>query len=143
MAAAQSPGSPLKPWREDRSYSQDYASDLSDVIDYGCHLQLHLDPVIQQRFLDELDSSTRGRMALEELTREWAGEDRLERLVSALASRGHRVLCVEATTGDIAHTGLRVVRMIVPGLYSNAPHALPFLGGTRLRPVRRPVPLPH
>lgn len=144
MAAAKSAGSPLKPWRADRSYAQAYSADLSDVIDYGCHLQLHLDPVIQQRFLDELESSTHGQTRLEDLTSEWVGEDRLERLVSVLASHGHRVLSVEATTGDIAATGLHVVRMIVPGLYSNAPHALPFLGGTRLHPIRvRDVPLPH
>ncbi|MBB6403425.1 YcaO-like family protein [Arthrobacter sp. AZCC_0090] len=144
MAAAQSPSSPLKPWRQDRCYSQEYAADLSDVVDYGCHLQLHMDPGIQRRFLDELETSIRGRLALDELSDEWTGEDRLERLVSALASRGHRVLCVEATTEDIAPTGLRVVRMVVPGLYSNAPQALPFLGGTRLHPaIRRSVPLPH
>jgi ribosomal protein S12 methylthiotransferase accessory factor len=144
MAAAQSPGSPLKPWRADRSYSKAYTADLSDVVDYGCHLQLHLDPAIQHRFLDELESSIHGKAALDELTGEWAGEDRLKRLVSVLTSQGHSVLCVEATTEDIVETGLRVVRMMVPGLYSNAPHALPFLGGTRLRPVHhRPVPLPH
>jgi ribosomal protein S12 methylthiotransferase accessory factor len=53
----------------------------------------------------------------------------------------------------VAATGLRVVRVLIPGMYPNAPASLPFLGGSRLyeptnrgrRPtlddlVRAPIP---
>ncbi|QOD42533.1 YcaO-like family protein [Clavibacter zhangzhiyongii] len=145
MAAAREPGSPLKPWRADRAHRLSYRADLSDVVDYGCHLQLHLDPVIQRTFLDELDRSITGRRALADLDDRFDGPDRLPELVDALRAGGREVLAVDVTLPEIRRAGLHVVRVIVPGLRSNAPHALPFLGGpgpARPRPAR-PVPLPH
>jgi ribosomal protein S12 methylthiotransferase accessory factor len=44
---------------------------------------------------------------------------------------------VDLTTPDVRAAGLRVVRVLVPGLYCNAPAACPFLGGERL--YREPV----
>jgi ribosomal protein S12 methylthiotransferase accessory factor len=145
MAAARLPGSPLKPWRADRAYRLSYRPDLSDAIDYGCHLQLYLDPVLQRTFLDELDRSITGRRDLADVTDRWDGPERLGELVDALGAAAREVLAVDVTLPEIRRAGLHVTRVIVPGLRSNAPHALPFLGGPDPAPPRpsRPVPLPH
>jgi ribosomal protein S12 methylthiotransferase accessory factor len=134
------PQSPLAAHRADRRYSHSYAADLSDVLDYGCHLQLHLDPLIQSRFLEELDRSITGSTSLAEV----APGPNLEILLERFAELGDRVVTVDVTTDDIRPHGLHVVRMIVPGRLSNAPHSLPFLGGRRpIQPVFRPTPMPH
>ncbi|OUE27580.1 YcaO-like family protein [Clavibacter michiganensis] len=145
MAAARDPRSPLKPWRADRAYRLAYRPDLSDVVDYGCHLQLHLDPVIQRAFHEELARSITGRLPLADVTDRWDGPDRVAELVDALRETGREVLAVDVTLPEIRRTGLHVTRVIVPGLRSNAPHALPFLGGPDPAPPAppRPVPLPH
>jgi ribosomal protein S12 methylthiotransferase accessory factor len=49
-----------------------------------------------------------------------------------LARHGFRALSVDVTTPDVRAAGLSVVRVIVPGLYPNAPAAFPCLGGRRL-----------
>ncbi len=143
-AIAGRPGSPLKAWRADRRYARSYRSDLRDVVDYGCHLQLHLDPDVQARFRTELDVAITGEVALADLS---SGPGSL---ADRLARAGHRVVAVDVTTADVATAGLYVTRVVVPGLYSNSPIGLPFLGGTRLAEARRratvpapTVPLPH
>ncbi|MDQ0743146.1 ribosomal protein S12 methylthiotransferase accessory factor [Clavibacter sp. B3I6] len=145
MAAARDPGSPLKPWRADRAYRLAYRDDLTDVVDYGCHLQLHLDPVVQRVFREELARSITGRIPLADASDRWGGRERLPELVEAMRARGHDVLAVDVTLPEVRRAGLHVMRVIVPGLRSNAPHALPFLGGPDPAPPRapRPVPLPH
>ncbi|WP_414172442.1 YcaO-like family protein [Clavibacter tessellarius] len=145
MAAARLPGSPLKPWRADRAYRLSYRPDLSDVVDYGCHLQLHLDPVLQLAFLDETRpvdhraAGARGRPG--PLGRARAAARARHRAGDA----GREAIAVDVTLPEIRRAGLHVTRVVVPGLRSNAPHALPFLGGPDPAPPRppRPVPLPH
>jgi ribosomal protein S12 methylthiotransferase accessory factor len=147
--AAANPDSPLKPWRAGRDYATAYRADLSDAIDYGCHLQLHLDPTIQQRFETELDASTSGEMRPADLAAHAPAD--LTQTVARLAALGHRVVSVDVTTPDVRAAGLRVTRIVVPGYYSNAAAGLPYLGGTRL-PAQltataegqpRLLPLPH
>ncbi|MFJ4783720.1 YcaO-like family protein [Streptomyces sp. NPDC088794] len=150
MRAAADPRSPLKPWRPARDYGfgDAYRTDLRDVVDYGCHLQLHLDPRIQDAFEQELE------LALKEgaLTDPEAGPEpaavSLDALVSRIGTAGHQVVAVDVTTPDVRAAGLHVVRVVVPGLYSNTAAGLPFLGGTRLAAAlgeapRRVLPLPH
>ena len=75
-----------------------------------------------------------------------------------LETQGLEAYSVDVTTPDVASVGLSVVRVVVPGLYGNAPAAFPPLGGRRLYedPVRlgwvpRPIeeddivlePIPH
>lgn len=139
MRAAEHPASPLKPWRADRSYLDAYREDFADVVDYGCHLQLYLDPRAQDRFEAELVSSITGTVAWTDLPAE--PEPSVVELAGAL---GRRVVSVDVTTPDIRPTGLRVVRVLSTGLYSNSAAGLPFLGGTRLPTGgRRALPLPH
>lgn len=150
---AASPTSPLKPWRADRAYRQSYRGDLSDVVDYGCHLQLYLDPVVREEFHRELAGAVTGEIRLEDLAPRAAQtpDRRLAGLVDRLAARGHRAVAVDVTTADVRRAGLHVTRLIVPGLYCNAPIGMPFLGGQRLPAARsRPrtaslpaLPLPH
>lgn len=161
--AATHPGSPLRPWRADRAYTRSYRPDLRDVHDYGCHLQLHLDPAAQHRFESELVDAVTGAVTLDDLTSvAWsqhppgagasdaAGDAAPDPLSAALADRGHRPVVVDLTTEDIRPVGLRVVRVLVPGLYGNAPAGRPFLGGRRLPEHlsrhglgHRVLPLPH
>jgi ribosomal protein S12 methylthiotransferase accessory factor len=158
--AAAHPGSPLRPWRADRAYTRSYRPDLRDVHDYGCHLQLHLDPAAQRRFEAELIDATTGSVTLDDLStaapahpHTAAGDAHAgtaDPVAAALGERGHRPVVVDLTTDDIRACGLRVVRVVVPGLYGNAAAGRPFLGGRRLPEqlarhgsAHRAVPLPH
>ncbi|MEZ0167014.1 YcaO-like family protein [Kineococcus sp. LSe6-4] len=131
------PGSPLKAWRADRRYGQSYRPDRRDAIDYACHLQLHLDPAVQGEFEERFAASIDGVVDLSDLR---ADADP----VRAVLDQGFDLLEVDLTTPDVRALGLHVLRVVVPGTYSNSAVGLPFLGGTRLD-VRRTtrVPLPH
>ncbi|MDJ0409443.1 MULTISPECIES: YcaO-like family protein [Rhodococcus] len=134
MQAAQSPTSPLKPWREDRAYGMSYRSDRRDLVDYVCHLQIHLDPEVQEQFRRELTAATLGSVDLSGLDTADAAPttDRIAALVKVLNSAGHRVVEVDVTTADVRAAGLHVVRVVATGLYSSSPIGLPFLGGSRM-----------
>ncbi|MGV8875001.1 MAG: YcaO-like family protein [Rhodococcus sp. (in: high G+C Gram-positive bacteria)] len=134
MRAAHSPSSPLKPWREDRAYGSSYRSDRRDLVDYVCHLQIHLDPQVQEQFRRELAAATLGSIDLSDLGTVDAAPtaDRIGALVELLSGAGHRVVEVDVATADVAATGLHAVRVIATGLYSSSPVGLPFLGGTRM-----------
>ena len=149
--AATSPTSPLKPWRADRRYAESYRPDRSDVVDYACHLQLHLDPRVQETFRTELAALTMGTTTELADLADVAGDS--VGLADRLIAAGHQLVSVDLTTDDVRPTGLRALRMIATGLYSNAPMGLPFEGGQRLDQARtaacasgRPlatIPLPH
>jgi ribosomal protein S12 methylthiotransferase accessory factor len=134
----------MKPWRADRAYLDDFRADFRDVGDLECQMQLHLDP--------------RAR----ETVRPWtlAGPRRPLESVPSLPDRGlgtyqhlveragYEIVVVDLTTPDVAASGLRVVRVVVPGLVSNFPAAFPFTGHRRLQdaPVDlgwRDEPLPE
>jgi ribosomal protein S12 methylthiotransferase accessory factor len=141
MLAARNPDSPLAPWRAERDYHRAYREDLRDVVDYGCHLQLYLDPVFQRRFESELADAVTAEVDHAELP---AGPVDLPALVAHLHAAGRQVISVDVTTPDVVPSGLAAVRVLVPGLYSNSAVGLPFLGGDRVDPAaRRTLPLPH
>lgn len=153
-AAAQEPSSPLKPWRADRRYGQSYRRDRADVTDYACHLQLHLDPQVQEQFQDELRRLTTGSGPLspppDQSGRLTTHDVPHPDLPARLTNAGLRILTVDVTTPDVLSSGIHVYRVLVPGLYSNAPIGLPFLGGQRLKQAakravgpRPATPLPH
>jgi ribosomal protein S12 methylthiotransferase accessory factor len=162
--AERMPASPLKRWRPARDYLSAYRPDWRDVVDPSCHLQIYLDPRLRARLHRELGTS----LALgegERPTAPWMehapagvarrrvenpGSGCVRAIAARLARRGIPVYGVDVTTDDVRSAGLHVVRLIAPGLYSNAPAAFPFLGGNRLarltaslaRPPRL-LPLPH
>ena len=165
MAAAQHPRSPLAAHRADRTYLGAYrvdlaAGDFSRVRDYGCHLQLFLDPRAQHAFSSELDEAMGSRAPLpltdvpvvdadSGLGRAGPTERYLA-VAARLSAAGHRTIAVDVTTDDVRPSGLRVVRVLVTGTYTNTAAGLPVLGGDRLRSAldgnlerRRALPLPH
>ncbi|MGQ0776854.1 MAG: YcaO-like family protein [Pseudonocardiales bacterium] len=133
----------LRPWRADRAYTRSYRTDLRDIVDPGCHLQLYLDVEAQRRFHAEFLSDTAPGPVLERVEAADVGW-----IARAWAERGIRAVAVDVTTSDVVDSGIRVVRVVAPGLYSNAPAAFPFLGGPRLPAALhghqpRLLPFPH
>jgi ribosomal protein S12 methylthiotransferase accessory factor len=127
----------FRPHRPDRSYRDAFRPDLRDLVDLPAIAQLYLDPRMQGEPLDRLRSSDPATTLdqLPTVTDEVAREVYLARLACA----GLRAVSVDLTTADVAAAGLRVVRVVVPGLYGNAPPAFPLHGGRRLytEPVAR------
>lgn len=124
---ATTPNSPLKPWRADRRYGLAYRQDRRDATDLGCHLQLHLDPAVRASLDGAFQPSTTSLLDIPS-----ADSDVNALAGRLLAAAGISVISVDVTTADVAAAGLSVVRLVAPGLYSNAPAAMPYLGGTRL-----------
>lgn len=152
MRVAADPRSPLKPWRKERDYASAYHKDLRDIVDYGCHLQLYLDPRVQDAFEAQLTTAlhegTDRAPATDPIPHGLTAADTLAALSARLRAKGHQVVVVDVTTPDVRAAGLHVVRVLVPGLYSNTAAGMPFLGGDRLSAalgdsLRRELPLPH
>ncbi|MEU8775559.1 YcaO-like family protein [Streptomyces sp. NPDC048606] len=118
---------PYRPFRHDRAYLKDFRPDWRDVNDVRLHPQIHLDPAMQDARLDRLRAPRPARPA--EGAAEDLGPAALRRRLSA---QGMRTIAVDLATPQVRAAGLHVVRVIVPGLYCNAPAAFPFLGGRRL-----------
>ncbi|WP_067823336.1 YcaO-like family protein [Nocardia inohanensis] len=149
MRAALDPRSPLQPWRRDRGYRDGYGEELDRLVDYGCHLQLFLDPAVQREFRAELEISSTSEIPLSVLPDATELTD-ARALAARIAETGAQVAVVDVTTEDVAPTGMRAVRVIATGLYSNSAAGMPFLGGRRLAEAltargttRRVLPLPH
>ncbi len=120
---------PYKPFRADRAYMDSYRADFHDVTDLGCQSQIYLDPRMHrhvERILRPGASKPLGSVPRLE------GGDPRRLLLDRLADHGFRALSADVTTPDVRAAGLSVVRVIVPGLYPNAPAAFPCLGGRRL-----------
>jgi len=118
-----------KGYRADRSYMDAYRADFHDVVDLGCQAQMYLDPRMHVH-VDDLLKTTE-RVTLADLPRVTESDARMAYL-RRLHEHGQRAISVDLTTPDVRSAGISVVRVIVPGLYPNAPAAFPFLGGRRL-----------
>lgn len=118
---------PLKPWRRDRGYRHSYRSDLGDVTDLACHLQLHLDRTVQAELWGSVTDGA--PMRLEDIE---ARAPDLGAVVECLARHGARAAVVDLTTPDVRSLGMHVVRVVAAGTYSNAAAAFPPLGGERM-----------
>jgi len=121
---------PYTAHRTDRTYRDAFRADYRDITDLAAQAQLWLDPRLHDSFLDRLRKPPT-----------WADPQQLARVtaraplssyIEAFGEAGLSVLCVDLTTPDVRASGLHVVRVVVPGLYGNAPAAFPFLGGERL-----------
>ncbi|WP_326631823.1 YcaO-like family protein [Nonomuraea fuscirosea] len=115
---------PYRPFRPDRAYRDDFRPDWQDLTDLELNLQLFLDPRMQGPLLDRLRNPPPSAPPP-------PGEPNVAGAIS-----------VDLTLPEVRAAGLHVVRVIVPGMYSNAPAAFPFLGGTRLGEVAVLDPLP-
>ncbi|MFI6908355.1 YcaO-like family protein [Nonomuraea sp. NPDC050394] len=113
-------GPPYLKRRDDRRYLDDLRRGWRDVNDVRLHVQIYLDERLQGEALDRLRAPT-GR--------------------PVTTSAAFRAYAVDLT---VPGSDLQVARVIVPGLYCDAPAAFPFLGGTRLPAspdlTRQPLP---
>lgn len=119
--------------RADRRYLDALARGWRDVNDVRLHVQVYLDERLQGDALDRLRLP-----GGPPLPPETTGPLR------SLTERGFRAYAADLTTPGAQNAGLHVARVLVPGLYCDAPAAFPFLGGTRLPAssdlVRQPLP---
>lgn len=121
----------LKPWRKDRLYLDDYRKDFHDVNDLMNQQQVFLDPRAIEHVRQWLDTpATRTMETLPRL------RDRtLMTYQHAVENQGYEILYVDITTQDISVSGLKAVRVLIPGLVPNFPAAFPFLGKGRIQKV--------
>lgn len=117
-----------RPFRADRRYAESFAPDFHDITDLGSQSQYYLDPATHAHVQRILQPPS--HVALESLPQ--VDGDTRAGLLEQLRQRGLRAISVDVTTPDVALSGMRVVRVVVPGLYPNAPAAFPFLGGRRM-----------
>ena len=129
MAGGSVNGGFVKPWRADRAYLDDYRPDFRDVVDLMCQLQLHLDPRALERIRPWVDVEPIRRLG--DLPRIRDGSRRTYQ--EAVESRGYQIYFAGLTTPDVALTGMRVVRVLVPGLVPNFAAAFPYQGHGVLR----------
>jgi ribosomal protein S12 methylthiotransferase accessory factor len=120
----------FRPYRADRTYRDAFRPDLRDLIDLPAIAQLYLDPRMQGQPLDRL-RTTDPATTFAQLPAV-ADEAARETYLARLACAGLSAVSVDLTTPDVAAAGLRVIRVVVPGLYGNAPPAFPLHGGRRL-----------
>jgi len=134
VAAGRIDPAPYRPFRTDRRYRDSFRADWRDVHDLSMHLQIYLDPRMQDEHLHRLCAppATTSLLDLPDI-----GSDPPSVYLDVLLAQGLRPVAVDLTTRDVAAAGLRVVRVVVPGLYASAPAAFPMLGGRRL--YREPV----
>lgn len=143
--ASLSDRSPLACYRRDRKYLDEYNADFSDVVDYGCHLQLYLDPRVQEMFWAQLESASSGTLDIRDVPQDG------QSLVSRFTELGMTPIVVDLTTEDVFSEGLCAVRTLVPGCLPNHAASMPYLGSERLKAALvkagarepRQLPLPH
>lgn len=116
------------PFRADRSYLDCVSEHFAEADDFATHAQLYLDP----RMHEHLARITKPQGQIEPFDLPRLAGDERDAFLQRLTGLGRRVISVDVTTSDVAASGLRVVRVLIPGMYPNAPAALPFLGGSRL-----------
>lgn len=119
----------LKPWRADRRYLDEYRADFRDVSDLMCQQQIFLDPRAIEIVRPWIDTPATRDLA----TVPCLPDRALATYRQRIERRGFEILFVELTTPDVALTGLRVVRVLIPGLAPNFPAAFPTVGGGRVQ----------
>lgn len=124
------PNGLFRAYRTDRAYRLSYRSDFRDIADLPSVAQLYLDPEMQGTPLDRLRRHDKA-ISIDQLstTRD---SDELHDVLQRVDSVGLQAVSVDLTTDDVAASNLRVVRVVVPGTYSNSPPAFPYLGGRRM-----------
>ncbi|MFC8190287.1 YcaO-like family protein [Cellulomonas sp. NPDC057328] len=129
MADGELNGRAFKPWRADRRYLDDFRPDMRDCDDLMVQQQVYLDPRAGRRVEHLLAPAATRR--LEDLPR--LPDRSAATYRAAVEAAGLEVVVVDLTTPDVASTGMRVVRVLVPGTVGNAPAAFPFLGRRRVQ----------
>lgn len=120
---------PLRPYRADRAYADDFAADWSDMRQLMHNVQYFLDPRTHPYALDRLRSAE--TIAIGDVPSFPDGLGAAD-LVSRFAEAGMPAYAVDLTTDDVRRYGYRVARVIVPDAIPNMPTALPTLASRRL-----------
>ncbi|MFC7619270.1 YcaO-like family protein [Microlunatus sp. GCM10028923] len=124
----------MKPWRQDRRYLDDYRADFRDVGDLECQMQFYLDTRAVDQARAWTLAGTQGPTPAVPIAAVPSLPDRtLATYRDRVEQRGYEIIVVDITTSDIAPSGHRAVRVLVPGLVSNFPAAFPFHGNRRLQ----------
>lgn len=149
IASGRLPPQGLKPWRADRSYKRAYRSDMRDAVSLICHSQLYLDEEAQAEVRPLLrgfdgDECSEHEGGCADTQLDAAGELRV--VVGRVQRAGYEIHYADVTTPDVRPTGLRVVRVLVPGTVANFVAAFPFLGKQAIQAAAvrlgwRPAPL--
>lgn len=129
IARGDVPGQFIKAWRADRRYLDDYRPDFHDVVDLMCQLQIYLDPRATEHVRPWAD--TPAGMRIGDVPT--MPDASLRGYAGAIEAQGYEIFYADLTTPDVACTGLRVVRVFVPGLVGNFSAAFPYQGKGRLR----------
>ncbi len=93
---------PYRPYRADRAYLRDFRPDWRDVNDVRLHLQVYLDPQMQDARLDRLRFP--GRRADTPATT--ATDQAIPALLQRLEEQGLRAIAVDLTTAEARAAGL-------------------------------------
>lgn len=115
-------------WRKDRRYMDEYRDDFRDLNDLMLQQEFYLDPRAIERARPMVDSPQ--TLRFDELPR--LTDDSLESYRRPIEDAGFEILYADITSPDVALTGYKVVRAIVPGLVPNMPAAFPAVGGKRV-----------
>jgi ribosomal protein S12 methylthiotransferase accessory factor len=119
---------PYKAWREDRSYLDAFDQQFRDVTDLMVQPQVLLDPRAYERVKPLLDTpATRTFADLPQLP-----DNRFATYRERVEREGFEIFYADITSPDVALTGMRTVRVIIPGLIPNMPAAFPAVGGQRV-----------
>jgi ribosomal protein S12 methylthiotransferase accessory factor len=94
-----------------------------------CQMQVHLDPRALEHVRPWVDVPP--ERCLTDIAP--LADASLATYRQAVESRGYEIFYADVTTRDVARCGMRVVRVLAPGLVPNFAAALPFQGLGRLR----------
>ena len=122
-------GHPLQPYREDRRYLDAVDDDFHDLITTSGQLQVHLDPRTREHVAPWIDVPTE-RTYAELPTLPDRTLDTYRRIIE---DHGLQIYTADLTTPDIALCGLRIIRVLIPGLAPNFPAAFPTWGRDRIQ----------
>ncbi|MET9970472.1 YcaO-like family protein, partial [Streptomyces sp. NPDC006356] len=120
---------PLKAWRQDRAYLNEYREDGRDAVELLCHQQLYLDRRAGDRAMEWIGRGPEGSWT--QVPRVPGGT--FETLRTRGEAAGHEVLYADLTTQQARAAGMRVVRVIVPGMVGTAPACCPYFGRRRIQ----------
>ncbi|MEM8532720.1 MAG: YcaO-like family protein [Chloroflexota bacterium] len=119
----------FKPWRAARNYLDDFRDDFRDVTHLLMQQQLFLDPRAIEQVRDWVETPT--TLSFDELSQ--CPDRTLATYRQIIEARGYEIVWADVTTPDVAAAGLRVVRVLIPGLVPNFPAAFPPLGLGRVQ----------
>ena len=110
--------------------------DFQDVIDFDDHARVYTrrpDLINRLEFCTSNDFATKKRVLNKSALNP---EEDLRNVLSILKAKDLDVLVIDLTTPDVKEIGLKVVRVLMPGLQPlHGDHRYPFLGGKRLYDV--------